>query len=310
MYPDMQSAFIWELNNIINHGEEVGSRLGDKTKEVLHRSFTIEHPERNLIITPHRANNPFAMWAETLWVLAGRNDLAFLSNYLPRAAEFSDDEGLTWRAGYGPRLRNWNGIDQLQEIVKILQADPNSRRAVIAIYDPDRDFVVTKDTPCNDLLQFLIRDGKLHMSIYIRSNDIMWGWSAINSYEWSILQQVLASILNVGVGQVSYFIGSLHVYDRHYTRAKKILDNAIASIYTTTIQSIYPRVSSLEDLDEKLAEFFVAQQSGIYLESTDYFGIINNLLLAYRSKDASIFNRIPASDILTAALDYAKRNKW
>jgi len=309
MYADMQAAFLGELSNIINHGEEVGSRLGDKTKEVLHRSFTIEHPERNLILTPHRANNPFAMWAETLWVLAGRNDLAFLSQYLPRATEFSDDGGLTWRAGYGPRLRSWNGIDQLQEIVKILQADPNSRRAVISIYDPDRDFIKSLDIPCNDLLQFLIRDNKLHMSIYIRSNDIMWGWSAINSYEWSILQQVLASILKVGVGQVSYFIGSLHVYDRHYGRARKILDNTAASLYATNIACIHPVVANLEDLDEKLTEFFSAQESGSYL-STDYFGVINNMLLAYKTKDSSIFNHIPASDMLVVAIDYAKRNKW
>jgi len=309
MYLDMQSAFIWELNTIINHGEEVSSRLGDKTKEVLHRSFTIEHPERNLILTPHRANNPFAMWAETMWVLAGRNDLAFLNKYLPRATEFSDD-GLTWRAGYGKRLRDWNGIDQLQEIVKILQADPNSRRAVAVIYDPDRDFIATKDTPCNDLLQFLIRDGKLHMSIYIRSNDIMWGWSAINSYEWSILQQVLASILKVEVGQVSYFMGSFHIYDRHYGRAKKILDNATASLYSSDIASIPIKVSSLEELDAKLRTFFEIEESSKIADPNDYFAVVNNLLLAYRTKNVKLLEYVPASDMLVVAIDYAKRNKW
>jgi thymidylate synthase len=59
-------------------------------------------------VLPGRNNNVFAQLAETAWVLAGRNDLAFLGHYLPRVADFSDD-GRTWRGAYGPRIRRWGG---------------------------------------------------------------------------------------------------------------------------------------------------------------------------------------------------------
>jgi thymidylate synthase len=79
-----------------------------------------------------------------MWVLAGRNDIEWLSAYLPRAADFSDD-GITWRAGYGRRIRHWDcnpgdpGLDQHAYIVDTLREDPLSRQAVIGIWDPITD---------------------------------------------------------------------------------------------------------------------------------------------------------------------------
>lgn len=157
-----------------------------------------------------------------MWVIAGRNDLSLLSAYLERAIDFSDD-GLSWRAGYGPRLRNWNGIDQLVEIVKILREDPLSRRAVASIYDPDRDFVESRDIPCNNWLHFLMRDGRLDLHVAARSTDIWWGFSGINAFEWTLLLEVMARWLNCVPGRLVFFSSSLHLYARHFDRASRLL---------------------------------------------------------------------------------------
>ncbi len=160
-------------------------------------------------------------------MLAGRDDLAYLSHYLPRAGDFSDD-GLTWRAAYGPRLRNWNGVDQLHECAVLLHDEPATRRAVMSIFDPARDFVDSRDIPCNNWIHWLVRDDRLHMDIALRSSDVVWGLSGINMFEWSVLHEVLAHWLGVGVGDASYFISSLHLYDRHEERARAIVDSAPA----------------------------------------------------------------------------------
>ena len=164
----------------------------------------------------------FASIAESMWVIAGRNDLDYLSAYLPRAVEYSDD-GRTWRAGYGPRLRNWNGVDQLAEVVSILRADVSSRRAVAAIYDPDRDFVQSKDIPCNNWLHFLVRDGLVDLHIAARSTDIWWGFSGINAFEWTLLLEMVAFWLGQEPGRLVFFTSSMHLYERHFDRARQIL---------------------------------------------------------------------------------------
>jgi thymidylate synthase len=91
------------LSDLLEVGEETGSRNG-RVKELLNTQVVIKYPRRREILVPNRGANVFAQIAETMWVLAGRNDVEWLSAYLPRAKDYSDD-GETWRAGYGTRIR-------------------------------------------------------------------------------------------------------------------------------------------------------------------------------------------------------------
>ena len=162
-------ALVQVLREIDNNGREVTTR-GFTQKEILSSLITIDNPNERAIVLKNRNKNIFALIAETLWVLGGRNDLGFLSHYLPRAIDFSDD-GLTWRAAYGPRLRNWYGIDQFETIIDRINEDTYTKRAVMTIFDPQLDFVETKDVPCNNWLHFMSRDNKLNLDVVVRAND-------------------------------------------------------------------------------------------------------------------------------------------
>lgn len=220
VYRNAAEALVGSVWNILQYGTEVTVR-GSTTRELTEQCFQITHPLERCVVVPHRHNSIFATIAESAWVVAGRNDLTFLSRYLPQAPTFSDD-GEVWRAGYGPRLRDWHGVDQVREVFELLKKDSASRRAVMAIFDPEADFHPSKDIPCNNWLHWTIRDGCLHVSIVIRSNDIIWGFSGINSFEWSLLQEMLACWLGVKVGAQTYFVGSQHFYERHNGRAGRI----------------------------------------------------------------------------------------
>lgn len=221
VYRDVEQAFLAELHAVVDSGELVEVR-GERTRELRARLIEVSDIRSRHVVLPHRNNNVFASIAESMWVLAGRNDLSFLSAYLERAVDFSDD-GLTWRAGYGLRLRSWNGVDQLAEIVKILRRDPLSRRAVASIYDPDRDFVESRDIPCNNWLHFLMRDGHLDLHVAARSTDIWWGFSGINAFEWTLLLEVMSRWLRCMPGRLVFFSSSLHLYERHFDRASRLL---------------------------------------------------------------------------------------
>ena len=228
--------------DLLEKGQEVESRAGN-TKELTFVNIELTHPmEREVLLPSRKASYP-AQIAETMWVLAGRNDMKFLAKYLPRAKEFSDD-GLVWRAGYGPRLRNAGlrinddiydprfarfaieSVDPLWSVVELLRRDPETRQAVISIWNNHLDSgAQSLDIPCNNWLHFLARDGRLNLHVATRSNDIIWGWSGINQFEWSSLLQLVAELTGLEVGSLHFAISSLHLYERHWEKAAKIADD-------------------------------------------------------------------------------------
>lgn len=225
------------FNRLLREGREVPSRNG-ATMELPFTGITLTEGTAREILIPGRKHNLAAQIAETMWVLSGRNDIEWLSQYLPRAKDYSDD-GKTWRGGYGKRIRNWGyvagdgpgdyseeSIDQLQHVVGMLKSDPATRQAVISIYDPAIDIQPGKDIPCNDFLHFLSREGTLDLHVFVRSNDMMWGWSGINVFEWSSLLEIVAGLTGLEVGSLHFSISSFHLYETHWEKAQQIADSA------------------------------------------------------------------------------------
>lgn len=267
-----------DLARHVLDGDELGSRKGERVLERLHQQITLTEPwDRYPRLGLRKASLP-AQIAETMWILAGRNDIEWLSYYLPRAVEFSDD-GETWRGGYGPRIRRYGDpmlserlhLDQLDAVVRELRANPTSRRAVIGIWDASMDARREnedpwKDVPCNDIISFQSRLGKLHAHVFVRSNDLMWGWSGINAFEWSVLQEVIASILGIEVGTLTFSISSLHAYDRHWGKLRRISEAYPEPDLTMFDGFDAPRMTrdplrprTVAELDEEIAEWFKAE---------------------------------------------------
>lgn len=225
-YKNATEALPGLLSKVLSEGDTVESRNGT-TRELTMQQVTLTDPWPLEITTPGRKVSLPAQIAETMWLLAGRNDVEWLSHYLPRAKEFSDD-GKTWRGGYGPRIRRWESsdgwqhLDQLAHVVDLIKADPQTRRAVLNIYNPSIDMEPGKDIPCNNWVHLLPRDGKLHAHVAIRSNDLFWGWSGINSFEWSALLTIVAGLTGLQRGSITFSISSLHLYDKHWERAANI----------------------------------------------------------------------------------------
>jgi thymidylate synthase len=179
---------------------------GRPTKEILNAVTVLEKPLHRMQIVPGRRMNPWLALSESLWMLAGREDVAALLPYNKRILDFSDDsETLYGACGY--RIR-----DQIEPLLARLQADPNDRRAVLSIWNPADLTAETKDPPCNDMVGFKLRRGHLHMTVFNRSNDLHWGLHAVNIPQFGILLEYLAARLGVAVGTQTHISQSLHVY--------------------------------------------------------------------------------------------------
>jgi len=240
VYTNVNGALCDLMFQLLREGDEFDSRAG-KTKELTFVGITLEKPWQREIVVPYRKANIAAQIAETMWVLSGRNDVAGLLHYLPRAADFSDD-GLTWRAGYGPRLRNFRGADQIDYVVETLKANPSSRQAVCSIWDPTVDSTPGKDIACNNWLSFSSRHGVLDLMVGIRSNDAIWGWSGINAFEWSALLEIVAHMAGLEVGDLHFAVTSFHLYEQHWDKAEQL-----SQVEGNYLYSDSPRFDSLED---------------------------------------------------------------
>lgn len=117
--------------------------------------ITYTHPRERVLFNAARDANPFMHVYESLWMLAGRNDVAPLAWYAKQFKEYSDD-GKTLNGAYGYRWRpmtreedgRWfkgrsggEGVDQLDLLVRYLKADPTGRRAVLQMWNVEDDLL-------------------------------------------------------------------------------------------------------------------------------------------------------------------------
>lgn len=192
-------------------------------KELIGVLLKIRDPRARLSRTETRGKM-FSCLGEFLWYLSGRNDLDFITYYIPEYKKFSDD-GKTIHGAYGPRLfKMRNEIDQFSNVLKLLKSKPSSRRVVIQLFDA-ADIINgdLKDIPCTCTLQFMIRKSKLHLFTCMRSNDAFLGLPH-DIFSFTMLQEYVARILDVELGSYKHAVGSLHLYDNNFAAAQQYVD--------------------------------------------------------------------------------------
>jgi thymidylate synthase len=214
------------LIDLITEGKESAPR-GKRIKELRPVIFEYLNPKDRVTMLKGRVINPFFQLAEALWILRGRSDVEWLAQYNKNMSSFSDN-GVDFNAPYGERLRYWgrnnskgylhNPLDQLYDAFKRLMSDQDTRQAYCSIYNPEFDHsgAMTVDRPCNVGIDFKIREGKLDIVVFNRSNDLHWGTFGANLCQFATIQEAMASWLGVEVGTYSQITNSLHVYLEDY----------------------------------------------------------------------------------------------
>lgn len=213
---NVNRALLSALQTMYQHPDNMRT-ISVRGHEVIEFKMPIVTVYRNpwecVLTNSVRDANPFFHLMEAIWMLAGRNDVAFLELFNKNMKQFSDD-GVILHGAYGSR---WHAYGQLDNVVEMLHRDRNTRRAVISLYDPELDTGYSGvDLPCNDLVTFSIRDELLHMTVSNRSNDMVWGAYGANAVHFSVLQQYVAALLNVNIGPYYQVSNNFHVYTELY----------------------------------------------------------------------------------------------
>jgi thymidylate synthase len=203
------------------------SRAG-RTKELLHAAFTIKDPRQRWITMREPGINPAFAIAEVVWIMAGRRDSSFLLPWNSQLPNFIGN-ATEYHGAYGYRFRKHFGRDQLDQIFHALLHNPDSRQAVLQIWDtridlPDVDGKPRdSDIPCNIVSMLKIRENRLEWTQIMRSNDLIRG-VPYNFIQFTTLQEVMAGWLGIEVGSYNHFSDSLHVYESDIDSLSKTLN--------------------------------------------------------------------------------------
>lgn len=217
-------------------GEREESRNGPVLVYPAPVTTCYSRPEERVLFWPERDANPFFSLFESLWMLAGRNDVEYPARFAKNMLSYSDD-GLTLNGAYGHRWRRHFGHDQIEEAIRQLKNDPSTRRVVLQMWDAVTDLTkVTKDKPCNTQIYLWVRSGALCMTVCCRSNDMVWGGYGANAVHMSMLQEYVATSLGMGCGPYWQMSNNYHMYLTTYEPLKELGEKA-ADLYRM------PRVS-------------------------------------------------------------------
>ena len=245
-------GLVYRIQDKVLPTTQVESRNGPVLKVEEPLTVTINDPRKRVIFNPARNANPFFHVVEALWMLAGRRDVSPLLFYNRRMGDYSDNGvtlngayGFRWRHAELKRNSREFAIgreaDQLDALVEHLTRNPKSRRAVLSMWNIEDDLMqvddktdrtchqrMSKDVCCNLSVVFKIRSEAvpssgfvssaeevrdvLDMTVFNRSNDIIWGMLGANAVHFTFLQEYMAARLGVAVGKWHQVSADAHVY--------------------------------------------------------------------------------------------------
>ena len=123
---------------------------------------------------------------------------------------------------YNERIRPY-----LHEVIHELSINPDTRQAIIAIWDPsiDVDGIGGKHrVPCSMYYQFLVRDGQVNIVYNQRSADVVTHFGNDVYLAWKLMEYV-AQKINTKPGYLFHNIGSLHSYKKDWPRLKQCIED-------------------------------------------------------------------------------------
>lgn len=278
------------MDDLPTHGQRISPSKGDAT-ELSGVLLELKNPRARLSRTETRGM-AFSCLGELCWYLAKDNKLEFIKYYL-RKYEDSADGDIIFGA-YGPRLFDWDGLDQFERAIDRLKKNPASRKAMIQLFDRRDLDQKHNDVPCTCTMQFLVRDGVLTMIVYMRSNDITFGM-VHDFFAFTMLQEIMAAKLSLTLGSYKHMVGSLHLYDKNNDRAKNFLSEGWqpTEIYMPEMPKKDLKLS-IEKLLEVEAQLRLGQPIGDYAKLDPYWKDLIILLEIFAATKLGEKDRIPS----------------
>ena len=206
-FKNANEAYEYYHDRILQHGIPFGD-----TKALFNVGFYLNNPNDKMITNKERKWSLDYAEAEWQWYLSGDSNVKKLGEIygkIPAIWQKMADESGEVNSNYGWQ---WMRNAQLSHVINKLRDYPDTRQAAISIYDAKEIAKYHHDTPCTYAVQFSIIDDLLCMSVYMRSNDLWYGFCN-DQYQFANLQELVASMLGIEIGWYYHHAHNLHLYN-------------------------------------------------------------------------------------------------
>ena len=246
------------VQHVLENGNQKGDRTGTGTKSVFGYQMRFDLAEGFPMVTTKKLHLK-SIIHELLWFLKGDTNIKYLQENGVKIWDAWADENGNLGPVYGHQWRNWNSeeIDQIEELIKELKTNPNSRRMLVSAWNPsvlpDTSISFSENVannkaalpPCHAFFQFYVSDGKLSCQLYQRSADVFLG-VPFNIASYALFTMMIAQVCDLEVGEFIHTFGDAHIYNNHFEQLelqlsrkpkalpKMILNPAIKDIFEFT----------------------------------------------------------------------------
>ena len=210
------------ISEILNRGLSKSDRTGTGTKSVFGRTIRHDMSEGFPILTGKRISFNAAR-TELLWILNGRTDLKYLEDngvkYWRPDYERSGRTDETLGPVYGKQWRDFNGVDQIKNLVYSINTNPDSRRLIVSAWAP-HELDEMALPPCHYAFQVYINNGVMDLMWQQRSADVFLGLP-YDITMYGLLLEMLAQGAGLKAGQLIGQLGDCHLYNNHLEQAEE-----------------------------------------------------------------------------------------
>jgi thymidylate synthase len=241
-----ERAYLDLLAEVLQSGARKTDRTGTGTLSVFGRQLRFNLADSFPLLTTKKLHTK-SILTELLWFLRGDTNVKWLQErgvsiwdeWADAAGELGPVYGYQWRHWRTPEGRE---IDQIANVVESLKHKPDSRRHIVAAWNP-ADIERMALPPCHALFQFYVADGRLSCQMYQRSADLFLG-VPFNIASYALLTRMMAQVTGLAAADFVLTLGDAHLYLNHLEQAREQLARAPRAFPRMRLN---PRVQSLFD---------------------------------------------------------------
>ena len=157
---------------------------------------------------------------------------------------------------YGKQWRDFEGVDQLEQVIEDIKNSPDSRRLIVSAWNPKDIPVMIKSglPPCHTLFQFYVSNGRLSCQLYQRSADVFLG-VPYNIASYALLTLMIAKVSGLEPGEFVHSFGDTHIYLNHLEQVNEQLSRAPHSLPKLKIKNNRNSLFEFQINDFELTEY-------------------------------------------------------
>lgn len=257
-------------NYILNNGVKKDDRTGTGTISVFGYQMRFNLGEGFPLLTTKKVHLK-SIIHELLWFISGSTNIKYLVDNDVRiwndwpydlykkspdfqgetieefAAKIKESDEFAKKYGnlgpvYGKQWRDFNGVDQLSNLIEQIKTNPNSRRLIISAWNPAEVDKMALP-PCHSFMQFYVSEGKLSCQLYQRSADVFLG-VPFNIASYALFTMMIAQVCGLEPGDFVHTLGDAHIYLNHLDQVNKQIKRSLRPLPKMVIN---PNVKSIFD---------------------------------------------------------------